>query len=138
MNNVWLDEVRHIPLYEGLPRFIENLISYNAEKPEVLRIFVQNIALMEHPDSTPGQELITQFLMDTRRAIEEKLPLKSDAETTRRFIDSFNGLVLYYLGASPYEARILGVDPMGQEYRDWVKETLVSVFLPFLRNIIAV
>lgn len=137
MNNAWLDDVRHVPLQDGLPRFVERLVTYNAEKPEALRILVQNMAVMEHPESTPGHELITQFLVDTRRAIEEKLQFRSNAETTRRFIDSFNGLVLYYLGASPYEARILGVDPHGPEYRKWVKETLVSVFLPFLKNILA-
>jgi AcrR family transcriptional regulator len=137
MNNIWLNNVKDLPLTAGLTHYVEHLLTYNAEKPEVLRIFVQNMALMENPDSMPGHELITKFLVDTRRAMEEKLPLRSDTETTRRFIDSFNGLVLYYLGASPFEASILDVDPKSSAYREWVKETLISVFLPLLKHIIA-
>lgn len=134
--STWLDEARHMPLEKGLRSFVENLIEYNEQKPASFRVLVQNMAVMKDPDSTPGHELITKFLVDTRHAFQQKLLSRNNSAMTQRFIDSFNGLVLYYLGASRYQAGILGMDPESLQYRKWVKETLVSVFLPFLKNLV--
>ncbi len=133
-NVSWLEEVKTMPPREGLALYVEHVMAYNAKKPEAMRILIQNIALMDDPESVPGYEYMTEFLVDTRQTFEEKLSLQVSGETVRRFIDSFNGLLLYYLGASPCQAQILGMKPTGRKYRNWVKETMVSVFLPLLEQ----
>jgi hypothetical protein len=90
---------------------------------------------MDDPDSLPAYDHITELLVDTRRTFQEKLSLKDSDKNVQRFQDSFNGLLLYYLGASGCQARILGMDPAGKPYQNWVKETLVSLFLPLLKSI---
>ncbi len=132
-----LEETRRMPPRDGLTRYMELLLTFNAEKPEALRILVQNMALRDSPASTPGHDRIIRLLTDTRHAFEEKLNLRSPSEKVRMFLDSFNGLMLYYLGASPCQAGILGVDPAGREYQDWVRDTMVSVFLPLLESLTA-
>ena len=124
-----------MPLREGLTRYIEYFIAYNSEKPEPLRILVQHVSQLDSPESIPGYEYITEFLVDTRQTLIEKLALRDSDGRVKRFQDSFNGLLLYYLGASPCQALILGMDPAGKPYQRWVKETMVSVFLPLLESI---
>jgi hypothetical protein len=52
------------------------------------------------------------------------------------FTESFNTLVINYLGASTTYAGRLRMDPHGPSYRRWVKETLLFIFLPRLRQLI--
>jgi hypothetical protein len=126
-----------MPPRDGLARYLEHLLAFDTEKPEALRILVQNMALMDSPTSMPGHDRVIRLLTDTQRAFEEKLPLQAPSEMVRMYLDSFNGLMLYYLGASPCQAGILGVDPAGPEYRNWVRDTMVSVFLPLLESMTA-
>jgi AcrR family transcriptional regulator len=136
-NASWLEKVNRMSPREGLARYIDHFQAYNEEKPETLRILVQNISLLEDPAALPFSRYITEFLDGTRRTFKEKLPLKASDANVQRFLDSFNGLVLYYLGASGCQARLLGLDPAGKPYQRWVKKTLISVFLPLLKSIIA-
>ncbi len=52
------------------------------------------------------------------------------------FTESFNTMVINYLGASTHYASILGMDPHGHAYRRWVKECLLFLFLPRLKQLI--
>jgi hypothetical protein len=60
----------------------------------------------------------------------------SDADI-EMFKGSINSLVISYLGASTYYAGILGMSPNGKKYRQWVKASLLSLFLPRLKQLIA-
>ncbi len=135
-NVSWLDKVKGMPPREGLTLYVECFLAYNAKKPETLRILVQHVSQMDAPASIPGYECITELLVDTRQTLIEKLALQDSDGRVQRFQDSFNALLLYYLGAGPCQALILGMDPTGKPYQKWVKETMVSLFLPLLESII--
>jgi len=134
-NASWLEEVRSMSPAEGLNRYLELFLVYNKGNPEALRVLVQNMALTANPEATPGYEHLTWLLVNTRRTFEEKISLEASTDRVRRFLDSLNGLLLYYLGASPCQAGILGLQPDGSAYRAWVRETLFAVFLPALENL---
>jgi hypothetical protein len=94
--------------------------------------FVQSNTL----DELPGHQHIHKLLRDTRRTFEENSPLTATPEAIGRFIHSFNMLVMIYLGAGDCQAQILSMDPGSNAYRVWVKESLIFIFLPKLKEII--
>jgi len=50
---------------------------------------------------------------------------------------SFNTLALSYLGASSYYAGILDMDANSREYEEWVRDMLMDLFLPRLKQLLA-
>ncbi len=60
------------------------------------------------------------------------MKLTASMEEVGRFSDSFNALLLYYLGAPESAAWLIHMDPDDPDYFRWVHRTLVSVFLPML------
>jgi hypothetical protein len=52
------------------------------------------------------------------------------------FHHNINTLAINYLGAGTYYAGIMGLDPDGPEYRQSVKENLMSLFLPILKQLV--
>jgi hypothetical protein len=52
----------------------------------------------------------------------------------RRFLTAFNVLAVNYMGADKFYAEIRGMVPRSDEYLGWVKETMTSIFLPLIKE----
>jgi len=70
-----------------------------------------------------------------REKIIQSLQLKASHDDVCRFTDSFNALVMYYLGAPDSAAWLLHLEPDSEEYTQWVHQTLVEIFLPTLNHL---
>jgi hypothetical protein len=53
------------------------------------------------------------------------------------FIYCFHNLIISLLGAMSCQAQLLNMDPEGNEYRAWVKDASLTLFLPWLERLIA-
>lgn len=133
-NERWMAEVCHMGLREGFEQYVGRFIKFSREKPWVLRIIVLNIT-GERVAAIPGQDIIIQAIEGIRRMFVNTMKLTASVEEVGRFSDSFNALVLYYLGAPQSAAWLVRMDPDGPHYYPWVQETLVSVFLPMLSRL---
>jgi len=96
-----------------------------------------NMAQIEKPLQIPGYQHIPELFDKTRRTFEEKVPLRASALEIGMFLNSFNTLAFSFLGASSCQAQILGMDPEGNQYRKWVKDTLMFMFLSPLKRLIS-
>jgi TetR/AcrR family transcriptional regulator len=130
-NERWINEVRHMALGEGFEHYVNSFVEFSREKPWVLRIIVLNIA-GEEVGAIPGQDILIEVIEGIRRMFVTTMKLTASVEEVGRFSDSFNALMLYYLGAPESAAWLLRMDPDGAAYFQWVERTLVSVFLPML------
>jgi TetR/AcrR family transcriptional regulator len=130
-NERWMAEVRRMGLREGFERYVRHFVRFSREKPWVLRIIVLNIA-GERVGAIPGQDILIEAIEGIRRMFVTTMKLTASVEEVGRFSDSFNALVLYYLGAPESAAWLVRMDPDGPDYFPWVHETLVSVFLPMI------
>lgn len=130
-NERWMAEVRRMELHEGFERYVERFVAFSREKPWVLRIIMLNIT-GERVGAIPGQDILIEAIEGIRRMFVTTMKLTASVEEVGRFSDSFNALVLYYLGAPESAAWLIRMDPDGPEYFPWVEETLVSVFLPMI------
>lgn len=133
-NEQWLAEVRRMDLREGFEHYVERFVAFSREKPCVLRIMMLNIAGGE-VGAIPGRDLLVEVIEAIRRLFVTTMKLTASMEEVGRFSDSFNALLLYYLGAPESAAWLLRMDPEGPDYFQWVHGTLVSLFLPMLAGL---
>jgi len=104
----WLNETGDMSATEGLSLYIDRLIEFTHTHPEALRIVLLNLVQADKSQPIPGY-LVSQIFFD------RSMP---------------------YLGAGAYYAGILGMAPDSPEYKDWVKENLMSLFLPLLKQLV--
>ncbi len=135
-NKRWLEALDRSPTSDDFALYLDLLLDFHFANPEPLRIMALNGPLIERLEEIPGYQHILEALEKTRATFESVIPLKEDSKKIGRFINTFNTLVINYLGAAPSQAEILGMDPNGGEYRTWVKETLLYVFTPLLKELV--
>ena len=122
---------------EGFSLYLDRFLDFNLENPEPLRIIMLNVAQVDRLDEIPGYQHIPEVMARTRRTFEERANLKASPKDIGMFQNSFNALVFFYLGASSCQAEILGMQATSSEYRKWVKDTLMYIFLPRLERLIS-
>jgi len=132
----WFDGIESRLPADALPVFIERLLDYNLENPEALRMIMQNVAQIDRLEEIPGYQHIPRILEKNREVFDQKVSHQATPETVSMFINSFNSLVIYYLGANSCQAQALGMDAQSDQYREWVKQTLLFIFLPRLEAMI--
>jgi AcrR family transcriptional regulator len=132
----WFDGLDRLLPKDGLPLYIDRFLDYNFKHPEAFKIISLNSSQFDKLSEIPGYLHIPEVLAKTRRTFEENVPLQAPSAEVGKFINSFNSLVIFYLGSASCQAEVLGMEPGSNEYRIWVKETLIYVFLPLLEKLI--
>ncbi len=135
-NTAWFEGLGELSAYRGLSLYIDRLLAFTSRHPEALRIVALNLVQPDGAAIIPGYEKIQGLLAGTRETFRRVADLRGPAAEVRRFTESFNTMVINYIGAATYYAGILGLDPRGPRYLQWVKETLLFLFLPPLRRLI--
>jgi TetR/AcrR family transcriptional regulator len=135
-NEEWFNLVKESKTSDGFIKYIDRLLDFNQLNPEPLRILALNVSQAQHISQIPGYQHFPELIENIRKIFEEKISLKGAAEEIRMYIHSFIFLVIAFLGASPCIAQVQGMDPGSSQYREWVRNTLLFIFLPRLRDII--
>jgi AcrR family transcriptional regulator len=132
-NKRWLRETARLGPRAGLSLYLDRFIAHYENDPEFFRTVVQNIS-QEDPLSIPGYHHLAELLSRSRADAEATNILPFDKDSAKRFLESFNTLIIHYLGSSSAEARLLGLEPDSPAYLKWVKDTMMFVFLPVLEK----
>ena len=135
-NKSWYIGIEGLGLREGFSLYLDRLLEYNTLNPEPLRIMALNAPLIERLDEIPGYFYIPEVLAKTRTTFEDNIKLVAGPDEIGRFINTFNTFIIFYLGAAPSQAEVLGMNPQSLTYRNWVKETFLYVFSPLLKNLV--
>jgi AcrR family transcriptional regulator len=135
-NVSFLDGLSGMNAKEAFSLYIDRFLAHHFRNPEALRIIVLNMVMTENPESIPGYRHIPEMLSITRRTFQEKIPIRAADEDVERFLFGFNNLLLNLLGAAYCQASILGMDHTGVKYREWVKTTILEIFLPYLKRLV--
>lgn len=136
-NIACLDGLERMPPREGLSLYIDRFLDFNARNPEPMRIILLNVAHVDRLEEIPGYQHIPDVLARTRGTFEDRIPLRASSEDVGMFLNSFNALVIWFLGANTCQAQILGIESGSRAYLAWVKATLLYVFLPLLEKLVA-
>ncbi len=133
----WLDEVsRAKSVSEGFLTHIDRMMDYNSENPEAIRILALNLAQADNIALIPGYQHFPQLIETIRGLFVDKISPAGTAPEISMFVNSYNFLVISFLGSNTCIAQIQGMEPDGNAYREWVKKTLGFIFLPRLKDII--
>ena len=137
MMPVWLEDISHRPPLEGLSRFVDVFLDYYFDHPEAQQIIFVNMAQLDQLDEIPGYRHILMHVEGVRRMLEEMVPLPGRKESVERFVYCFHILVDSFLGAKTVNAQVLGLDPDGDAYKQWIRESLLEVFTPLLEKFVS-
>ena len=132
----FLQGVERLPPRDGLSLYLDRLLDYTLRHPEPMRIILVNMAQIGNLDEIPGYQYIPLHLEEIRHILENKVPLQGPPSEIQMFFLCFNNLVINFLGAKSCQAQVLGLDPEGPEYRQWIKDALLTLFAPWLARLI--
>lgn len=132
-NRAWLTEAAEMGPREALSSYLDRFIDYFREHPQIFRIIVKNLS-QEEAESIPGHHHLLHLLSASRADFTRIFAGFFDEASLTFFLESFNTLLIHYLGTGRAEARMLGFAPDGEEYLAWVKSAITFVFLPVLEK----
>jgi AcrR family transcriptional regulator len=131
----WLHDLSRMRPVEGLSLFIDRFLDYYFDHPEAQQIIFVNMAQIGQLEEIPGYRYILMHIEGLRSMLEGMAPLPGRREEAESFVYCFHILADSFLGAKSAHAQILGMDPDGEAYRQWVKDTLLAVFTPLLEEL---
>ncbi len=134
--NSWYKDLETMTIGKSFSLFLDRLFDFHFNSPDLFRLLMQNTAHVEDFGNFPGAEKYTAFHENFLETFKDKINYTAPDEDVRRFVYSFTVVATNYLGASSTYAQFLNLDSSSQAYKDWVKETLMFIFLPRLRKII--
>ncbi len=132
----WLEGLERMPIREGLSLYLDRLMDYTRENPEPLQIILLNMVHIGRLEEIPGYQYIVKHMDRIRITLEEGITLRASRSDTEMFIHCFNNLLFILMGAKSCQAQVLKLDPESEEYRQWVKNALLALFLPLLEKLI--
>lgn len=135
-NESWLEGLERMRPRDGLALYLDRMLDYTLNNPLALQIIALNMAHLGQGEELPGYGFITLHMARTRRILEERLPLRGASRDIEMFIYCFYSLVISLIGAKACQAQLLNMDPQGAEYRAWVKDACLTLFLPWLERLI--
>jgi AcrR family transcriptional regulator len=135
-NISFLDGMTGMGVEEGFSTYLDRFLAHHYRNPEALRIIVINMVITAEFESIPGYRYIPDMLAGTRGTFRDNVPIRASDAEVERFLYGFNNLLLHLLGADYCQARILGLKHTDRKYREWVKATMLEIFLPHLTRLI--
>jgi len=121
---------------KGLSLYIDRLLEFTQNHPEALRIILLNVVQAKGSQIVPGYRMMQKFFNRSIPLFRKTSSAKASDREIENFTHNFNTLVINYLGADTYYAGVLGLDANSRKYKNWVKENLISLFLPRLQQLI--
>lgn len=135
-NISWFDGLAELSPAKGLSLYIDRFFGFALKNRAALRIITLNLVQAENATIIPGYQRIQDFFARTAHTFMQAIPLKGAEHEIKMFTTNFNTLAINYLGADTYYAGIMGMAPGSRAYLEWVKENLMYVFLPQLKQIV--
>ncbi len=131
----WLKEVEKLPPEEGLPVFLDRALEHFFENPDVLRILMKNAGEADSKETAPAFESFSRYVFAGGGILINELRMEKSVDNIVVWFYGVLNLLINFVGAAPYHCKVLNMDPDGQEYRRWVKDSLVYLFTPTLKEL---
>ena len=132
-NRKWMEEIGGLMPEEGLSLYLDRFIAYYEKNKENIGLIVQNIN-QEDEHNIPGYHNVTNFLSERDMMANSAAMFVFDKDSMSRFQESFTALILHFFGFAAPQARVLGFERDSPAYLEWVKETMLFIFLPVVEK----
>lgn len=135
-NRKWSKETAGLGPEEGLSQLLDNALESYFNDPEPLLIVNQNTGQVDSLENIPGYDHFINMVIRSRESSRKAFSAEVDPQDLERFTDTFNALIINYIGASSLQAGALGVKADSSEYRVWVKDTLMFIMVPVMMKML--
>jgi AcrR family transcriptional regulator len=132
----FFDGVMDLGPRKGLEAYLDRFLDFHFKNPHYLRLIMLNFTQNIEENNIPGYHLLTDLVARARETFKNKIPVQADDRDILMYTNSFVLLLFAYVGSRSGTARTLGMDPESEEYKQWIKESLLNTYLPFLKKII--
>ena len=130
------DEIRFLPPQEGFPIYLDRLLDYCLKNPEQLQLIMLNMTHIGRLEEIPGYQYILMHMEKVRKTLSENIKLRGPEAEIKRFIHCFHILMISFIGSKTCQAQFLKMDSESDAYRQWLKDSLLVLFLPLLEELI--
>jgi AcrR family transcriptional regulator len=134
-NQTWFEGLDKMGPEAGLSLYIDRMLGYMRKHPYAAQVFLLNMVQAQNTDTIPGYQAIQTYFDQTAQLLKSLVPMQAADSDIEKFRQSFNTLVMSYAGAKSYYAGILGIPANSGQYKQWVKEMLMDLFLPRLKQL---
>lgn len=133
-NLSWLEGLEKLPPREGFSLYLDRVLDYNFENPRPMQLILLNMAQAGTLEEVPGFKYIILHLERERKTLQDKFPIFENLPEIKTFIHCFNNLIITLLGAKSCQAQVMGLEPESSEYKKWIKDAMMMLFLPVLEK----
>jgi AcrR family transcriptional regulator len=131
-NETWSKGIDKMGPEAGLSLYIDRMLDYSRKHPYAAQVFLLNMVQAQDADTIPGYQAIQEFFDRTTQLLKSLVSMQASDSDIEKFRQSFYTLAMSYVGAKSYYAGILGIPANSRQYKQWVKEILMDLFLPRL------
>lgn len=135
---LWLKDLEGLSSEEGLALFLDRVLDYLFDKPDLLLILLKNAGGAGTAEGAPAFDYFSRYVFSAGATMARGLPATVDAEGLMMWSYALLNLLINYVGAASYHCQVLNMEPGGEPYRQWVKKCLMVLFLPALKELLAV
>lgn len=137
-NISWFQGLEGLCPEAGLSLYLDRFLDFALKHPKPLRIIALNLVQAEGTEIIPGYQRLQSLFTKMMQTFMKAAPLRSSEASIGMLTTNFNTLAINYLGASTYYAGILGLKPGSTEYLKWVKDAMVFMILPRLKQLLGI
>jgi len=134
-NVTWFKGLDKMGLEAGLSLYLDRMLDYSRKRPYAAQVFLLNMVQAQDADTIPGYQAIQKFFDQSTQLLKSLIPIQATDSDIENFTQSFNTLAMSYVGAKSYYAGILGIPVNSRQYKKWVKDMLMDLFLPRLKQL---
>ena len=131
----WLKEIQKLPPEEGFSVFLDRALDYFFEKPDMLQILMKNAGEADSRETAPAFESFSKYVFAGGGILINELRMEKSVENIVVWFYGVLNLLINFVGAAPYHCKVLNMDPNGTEFRKWVKNCLLYLFTPTLKEL---
>ncbi len=137
-NISWFEGLEGLDPEAGLSLYLDRFLDFALTHPKPLRMIALNLVQAEGTEIIPGYQRLQSLFTKMMQTFMKAAPLQGSEASIGMLTTNFNTLAINYLGASTYYAGILGLTPGSAEYLKWVKDAMVFMILPRLKQLLGI
>ncbi|SHI96888.1 transcriptional regulator, TetR family [Desulfatibacillum alkenivorans DSM 16219] len=120
---------------EGLSLFLDRILEHGFQS-SFMKVMMLNVGGMNFLDkSLPGAENMRKALQKVAGFFKEAYSPKGTGQELYMWMFAFALVLNNFLGARHFHAKTEDLNPESDEYRKWVKEAMMFLFLPPLQRV---
>lgn len=131
----WLKEIQDKPPEQGFSLFLDRALDCFFKNPDMLQILMKNAGEADAKETAPAFESFSKYVFAGGGILINELRMEKSVENIVVWFYGVLNLLISFVGAAPYHCKVLNMDPNSPDFRKWVKNCLIYLFTPTLKEL---